>query len=74
MAIHDYLHRTNGVIPMVGVKSILTRYYDVWLANLGMVNGKSGIRRFRDVHKFRDFAYFPYIAHTWISKVREKGK
>ena len=74
MDIYDYLHRINGVISMVGVKSFLTGSYDVWLANLGMVNGKSGIRRFRDVHKFRDFAYFPYIAHTWISKVREKVK
>ena len=74
MDIHDYLHRTNGVIPMVGVKSFITDYYDIWLANFGMVNGKSGIGSFRDVHKFRDFTYFSYIAHTWISKVREKGK
>ena len=74
MDIHDNLHRTNGVILMVGIKSFLTGYYDVWLANLGMVNGKSRIGRFGDVHKFRDFTYFPYIAHTWISKIREQGK
>jgi len=29
MDIHDYLHRSNGVIPMVGVKSFLMGYYDV---------------------------------------------
>ena len=74
MDIYDYLHGTNGVIPMVGVKSFLTDYYDVWLANFGMVNDKPRIDCFRHVHKFRDFTYFPYFAHTWISKVREKGK
>ena len=74
MDIHDYLYWSNGVIPMVGVKSFLTGYYDVWLANLGMADGKLGIGGFRNVHKFGNSTYFSYIAHTWISKIREKGK
>ena len=74
MDIHDYLYWTNGVVSMVSVKSFLTGNCDVWLANFGMVNVKPGISCSRDVHKFRDFTYFPYIAYAWISKVREKGK
>lgn len=74
MDIHDYLHRTNGVISMVGVKSFLTGNCDVWLVNFGMVNDKSGIGCSRDAHKFSDFTYFSYITHTWISKIRKKGK
>ena len=74
MDIHDYLHRTNGVIPMVGVKSFLMGYYDVWLANLGMADDKLRIGGFRHVHKFGSSTYFSYIAHNWISKIREKGK
>ena len=74
MDIHDYLYWSNGVIPMVGVKSFLMGYYDVWLANLGMADGKLGIGGFRHVHKFGNTTYFSYIAHTWISKIREKGK
>ena len=71
MDIHDYLHRTNGVIPMVGVKSFLMGYYDVWLADFRMADGKLGIGGFRHVHKFGNSTYFPHIAHTWISKIRE---
>ena len=74
MDIHDYLHRTNGVIPMVGIKSFLMNYYNVWLANLGMANDKLRIGGFRHVHKFGSSTYFSYIAHNWISKIREKGK
>ena len=59
---------------MVGAKSFLMGDYDVWLVNLGMADGKLGMGSFRYVHKFGDSTYFSYTAHTWISKIREKGK
>ena len=74
MDIHDYLYWSNGVIPMVGVKSFLMSHYNVWLANPGMADGKLRTGGFRHVHKFGDSTYFSYIAYTWISEIREKGK
>ena len=74
MDIHACLHWFNGVIPMVGVKGFIMGHYDVWLANLGMADDKLRIGGFRHVHKFGSSTYFSYIAHNWISKIREKGK
>ena len=74
MDIHDYLDCSNGVLSMVGIKSFLMNYYNVWLANIGMADDKLRIGGFRHVHKFGSSTYFSYIAHNWISKIREKGK
>ena len=74
MDIHDYLHRVNGVIPMVGIKSFIIGNYDVWLAHLRMAYDKSGMGGFRHVYQFGNSTYFSYIAHTWISKIKQKGK
>ena len=74
MDIHDYLYWSNGVIPMVGIKSFLMNYYNVWLAHVRMAYGKFGMGGARYVYKLGDFTYFPDITHTWIPEIREKGK
>ena len=74
MDIYDNLYRSNGVIPMAGIKSFIISNYDVWLAHLRMVDDKSGMGGIRYVHKFGNSTYFSYIAYTWISKIKQKGK
>jgi len=59
---------------MVGIKSFIIGNYDVWLAHLRMAYDKSGMGGFRHVYQFGNSTYFSYIAHTWISKIKQKGK
>ena len=74
MDIHDNLYRINGIIFMVSLICFLMGNNNVWLAHFGMAYDKSGMGGFRHVRKFGNPTFFPGIAHTWISKIKQKGK
>ena len=59
---------------MVSLICFLMGYNNVWLAHVGMAYGKSGMGDYRHVHKFGDSIIFSGFAHTWISKIKQKGK
>ena len=59
---------------MVSLICFLMSNNNVWLAHFGMAYDKSGMGGFRYVRKFGNSTYFSYIAHTWISKIKQKGK